>query len=69
MHITTREAWIRKTLCPGCRNDRYNHPGTQDGGGPVTSEKCLLLRYVKRGPGRQGFVCPYKITGHAPRLN
>lgn len=61
MHITSWEQWIRQSLCPGCRNDRYNHPGIEDGGSPVTSEKCYLLGYVKRSPQGRPFVCPYRV--------
>ncbi len=59
MAITERERHIRQRACPGCRNDRYNHPGIDDGGAPVTSEKCRLLGYVKFDRAAQRFVCPY----------
>jgi hypothetical protein len=44
---TIREA---KQLCKGCRNDRYNHPGTCERSGidaPVVSDQCWLLRLDK----------------------
>ncbi len=59
MAISERERKIRMTACPGCRNDRYNHPGIDDGGAPVTSEKCRLIETVKYDRASGQFVCPY----------
>ena len=37
---------IQRTVCPGCRQDRYNHPGLCERPGidaPVTTTKCWHL--------------------------
>ncbi len=59
MAISEREREIQKTACCGCRNDRYNHPGIEDGGAPVASEKCRLIDYVKFDRSKHRYVCPY----------
>ena len=59
MPITERERQIRRRVCRGCRNDRYNQPAEKDDGGLVPSEKCRLLVYVKNDRTTQRFVCPY----------
>ncbi len=59
MPLTERERQIRRRVCRGCRNDRYNQPAKKDSGGLVLSEKCRLLVYVKNDRAAHRYVCPY----------
>jgi|GEM_PF-4043343 len=61
MRITEKERKIQETVCIPCRNDRYNHPGIEDGGAIVTSEKCRLITYVKYDRSTRSYVCLYRI--------
>ena len=59
MPITERERQIRRRVCRGCRNDRYNQSAKKESGALVMSEKCRLLVYVKNDRTTQRYVCPY----------
>ena len=49
MTLTSRDRIIQREACPGCRQDRYNHPAPGDGwNAPVTSEKCLHLNTLPK---------------------
>ena len=61
MPISERERQIRKSVCRGCRNDRYNHTEAKDDRHPVVSEKCRLLAYVKLDRATHRYVCPYWV--------
>ncbi|HDZ60207.1 MAG TPA: hypothetical protein ENH46_00725 [Candidatus Pacearchaeota archaeon] len=36
-----------KSMCSGCRNNRYNFPGIKDGGAPVTCKECWSYKDAK----------------------
>lgn len=66
MPVSERERQIRRRVCRGCRNDRYNQPADKDSGGLILGEqpidqarKCRLLVYVKNDRTTQRYVCPY----------
>lgn len=61
MPISERDRTIQRAVCRGCRNDRYNGLGRKDDCGPVLSEKCKLLVYVKHDRAEHRYVCPYRV--------
>ena len=61
MGISTKERHIQEIVCAPCRNNRYNHPGIEDGGAPVTSEKCKLINNVKYDRLEGRYICQYLI--------
>ncbi len=52
---------IQREACPGCRNDRYNHPGMCERPGidaVVTSAHCFSVPHVKYDRKAKRFRCP-----------
>lgn len=66
MTVTAWERARQLDTCPGCHDDRYNHPGTCERPGidaPVTSVKCWHLERPTVHYDRQAkrFVCAARI--------
>lgn len=68
MGISEKDRRIQEAVCGPCRNDRYNHPGIEDGGALVTSEKCKLIPHVKYDRETNKYICLYRIP-RGQRLN